>query len=908
MAMEDKGEMMKKTILVLLLLVASFSIIYADSASATYTAADIPTTYGTSHDPTCSGAAHPLTVTMPAGTNTVTSVDVVYDMTSVGAWMSEQRSRLACSTSGTNEGSDYAGVGSSGTYSYDRSGLTFVNGDYTGNLTFENWAFRRYNPVGGCSTSNVKVDNGTWTVTVNYTPAASCPDPSAQTETSIEANSAILGWTENGSASSWDIELGEYGFSPTGTPTQTGVTNTYTYENLTRNTHYDWYVRANCGGGDYSNWVGPSDFTTTVCDVFLNNDFETGDFTNWTVTGPHTSSVVSYQGSWSGYIDVLYCCASGSPYDPSNAQWETVSQSISICDEAKSLCFDMGVSGSSWNDRGQVWIKDSVDTYTRLFSSERQDPWAARAVNIEDWAGETVTIYFTGYNGNGYSDHQADLYFDNISLSEEGVAPTGLTETNITFTGADLGWTNNNTHFDLYIVTSGSPAPTAGSTPTVNDTDQNPYSWSGGNQATDYDWYVRTDYAAAGGTGQSPWSDPSTFTTRVPPITTFPALEDFETFTVATNATGYQNNWSTSPTGSTTVFRWNVDNYRTPSSSTGPQNDHTLGTSSGKFLYTEASNGGTYAYVYSPEYDLTDLVNTTIEFWYHMYGATMGELHLDISTDGGANWTTDVTAALIGQQHTSMTAAWLSRTEDISAYDGETVCFRFRGKRGTSYTGDMAIDDVTVNGDPPTPVTLSEFTAEYVAGDLALYWTTQTETNNSGWNIYRGNSRDAHQNDESIQINPTLIPGEGTTSEPTDYVFVDENEVTEGSTYWYWIEGCSNSGETEIFGPISLKIPSEGENPYNPDHNNYGLFQNYPNPLSNSTSISFNLLEETNCELTIYNIKGEIVRAFSKNNVKTGEFKWDGKDKNGNNVQSGIYFYKLNTGDDTYIKKMILTK
>ena len=213
----------------------------------------------------------------------------------------------------------------------------------------------------------------------------------------------------------------------------------------------------------------------------------------------------------------------------------------------------------------------------------------------------------------------------------------------------------------------------------------------------------------------------------------------------------------------------------------------------------------------------------------------------------------------------------------------------------------------TVTEEGPTPVTLSNFTAQYASDALSLYWTTQTEIGNSGWNIYRGESEDALQYDESIQINPIIIPGAGTTTEPTDYVFVDENEVIEGSTYWYWIESRSNSGETDTFDPISFTIPDEGEDPDNSDFNNYSLF-NYPNPLSNSTSIRFNLPEETNCELTIYNIKGEIVRTFLKNNVKNGEFTWNGKDETGNDVQSGIYFYKLNTGDDTFIKKMILTK
>ncbi|MEA3475141.1 MAG: choice-of-anchor J domain-containing protein [Candidatus Cloacimonadota bacterium] len=60
----------------------------------------------------------------------------------------------------------------------------------------------------------------------------------------------------------WDIELGVTPFTPTGTPTQTGVTNPYTYGSLLPNTTYDWYVRSDCGSGSYSDWAGPGSFTT----------------------------------------------------------------------------------------------------------------------------------------------------------------------------------------------------------------------------------------------------------------------------------------------------------------------------------------------------------------------------------------------------------------------------------------------------------------------------------------------------------------------------------------------------------------------------------------------------------------------------------------------------------------------
>ncbi|MCD4745169.1 MAG: hypothetical protein K8R58_02595, partial [Bacteroidales bacterium] len=157
--------------------------------------------------------------------------------------------------------------------------------------------------------------------------------------------------------------------------------------------------------------------------IFVNNDFETGDFTGWTVTGPHTANVVQYQGSWSGHIHINAGNASGS--GTPNDKWQMVGQSVFIPGVADSLNFYMAVSGSSWHDGGFVWIMDadSVGTYTRLYrtggggGNAQSYPWEYHQANIEAWAGRQATIYFAGHNSNGYGDHQCDIYFDNISVS-----------------------------------------------------------------------------------------------------------------------------------------------------------------------------------------------------------------------------------------------------------------------------------------------------------------------------------------------------------------------------------------------------------------------------------------------------------------------------------------------------------
>lgn len=93
----------------------------------------------------------------------------------------------------------------------------------------------------------------------------SCPSPSNLSTDSIAVDAAVLSWTENGNALSWDIEFGLSGFVPTGLPSQTGVTNPYLYGGLTVNTDYDYYVRSVCGI-ENSTWVGPFSFRTRLCE------------------------------------------------------------------------------------------------------------------------------------------------------------------------------------------------------------------------------------------------------------------------------------------------------------------------------------------------------------------------------------------------------------------------------------------------------------------------------------------------------------------------------------------------------------------------------------------------------------------------------------------------------------------
>jgi hypothetical protein len=88
------------------------------------------------------------------------------------------------------------------------------------------------------------------------------------------------------------------------------------------------------------------------------------------------------------------------------------------------------------------------------------------------------------------------------------------------------------------------------------------------------------------------------------------------------------------------------------------------------------------------------------------------------------------------------------------------------------------------------------------------------------------------------------------------------------------------------------------------------LSDNYPNPFSNSTTFEIFLNEPSEIIIEIYNINGQLVKTISKGNVLSGlhTFKWDGRNNNGVELESGIYFYRLKADKNVLRKKMVLVK
>ncbi len=195
--------------------------------------------------------------------------------------------------------------------------------------------------------------------------------------------------------------------------------------------------------------------------------------------------------------------------------------------------------------------------------------------------------------------------------------------------------------------------------------------------------------------------------------------------------------------------------------------------------------------------------------------------------------------------------------------------------------------------DPPLPVTLNWFEVEYLDNQAVLSWQTASETNNMGWKAYR--SQNSLEPD--LLLNTEFIAGAGTTTQNTDYNYCDPYALLMGNTYFYWIESVEFDGTTELFGPVTLEVPIEGEVPLITK-----LLSNHPNPFNPNTNISFDVRAGETGILEIYDVRG---RKLESHEFSAGShnYLWQAEGKS-----SGIYFYRLKSESYRETKKMLLLK
>jgi hypothetical protein len=362
-----------------------------------------------------------------------------------------------------------------------------------------------------------------------YEQIPTCPAPTALTVIGTTTTSAMLGWTEMGSATTWDIELGLTGFTPTGTPTQAGVTNNpYNYTSLLPSTTYQFYVRAFCGVGDESTWVGPFAFTTD-CDAYLApflESFNSGVLPNcWT----NTSSNPTGNGLWKfagapdyGAIPNGKTAGTYAWNDGSSPVVSDVTLITPLIDLAPlthpMLSFEWFSNNTNTPGDNVPLIVEIFNgaTWTTLGTFMGDNPsWQTESISLLAYAGTTVQIRFVSDQTVAGTAFYNDILLDEVSVDEAPAcpAPIGLNASNVTATQADLSWIDNGTSIS-FNVEVGLQGFTPGTGTEFDATTTAATSWtvSGLTPVQTYHFYVQ---AFCGGTEYSSWTGPFEFTTTV---------------------------------------------------------------------------------------------------------------------------------------------------------------------------------------------------------------------------------------------------------------------------------------------------------------------------------------------------------------------------------------------------------
>lgn len=245
---------------------------------------------------------------------------------------------------------------------------------------------------------------------------------------------------------------------------------------------------------------------------------------------------------------------------------------------------------------------------------------------------------------------------------------------------------------------------------------------------------------------------------------------------------------------------------------------------------------------------------------------------------------------------------WLPTYIDLFGYTN--IYLRFRPTPPAPATKRYTyFDDITVY-ERNVPVELSSFTAALTQELFVnLHWSTQSETQIAGYNLYRSENNQLY---DAIKINLDLIPA-ANSSAGADYDFQDQ-EAEEGIWY-YWLQSNELDGSSKFFGPISINVTAGDAPDINSVH--FSLNRLGPNPYNPTTGTyrgSYSLSKAEHVRMIIYNIKGQKIKTCVDDYKNIGYYtlSWDGRNDNGNICPAGMYYLMMKTDDFSTIKKITI--
>ena len=317
-----------------------------------------------------------------------------------------------------------------------------------------------------------------------------CPSPLNQTASNISLTEATLSWTSGATETAWNLEWDTTGFT-LGTGTMLNLTDTFTVlTGLTPGTTYQYYVQADCGAGDESNWVGPYTFATPnigdACTapltISLPADFTANVYQDLaqTTVGRTNNSDTTCLGSYDGGEDIFY--------------------ELTLTSD---MVINVELDPKTTNYTGIALTSDCPSSTNCIETSTNSNATPHGFQQVHLTAGTYFIIIDTWSTPDNIPDF--DLTIELVTCPN----PFDLGVTLNSATSADLTWTTGGANtWNVLFDTAG--FDTTGLGHLAVDITTNPLTVDTLQAETSYEYYVRD---VCGATDSSEWVGPFQFTT-----------------------------------------------------------------------------------------------------------------------------------------------------------------------------------------------------------------------------------------------------------------------------------------------------------------------------------------------------------------------------------------------------------
>ena len=202
-----------------------------------------------------------------------------------------------------------------------------------------------------------------------------------------------------------------------------------------------------------------------------------------------------------------------------------------------------------------------------------------------------------------------------------------------------------------------------------------------------------------------------------------------------------------------------------------------------------------------------------------------------------------------------------------------------------STSGATLVLDSIVASYAALPVSFTSLTASAVGTAVKLAWSTISESNNKGFEIYRSP-------DGVKWANLGFVSGAGNSSVKNNYSYTDKDLVA--GTYYYRLNQVDLDGKSALTNVVKVNLAGQ---------NNFSLNQSYPNPMRGSSVISYSVPQQTKVRITIYDVSGKVIKVAEDAIRQKGNYNLM---VDASRMNSGVYYYKMEAGSFTATRKMII--